>query len=164
MELSPYIKDLQDALATVAAPGGKDVATAAALLTDALESSARLSLIGAMTDAADEITSNLDDLTVEVRLRGREVEFVVSEPSHPPEAPVPPGHAQPDSSDDVARIPLRLPESLKDSVEHAAYAENISVNAWLVRAIADVVDGDVASHRPSGRRGRGRRYTGFARA
>ncbi len=87
MELSPYIKDLQDALATVAAPGGKDVATAAALLTDALEPSARLSLIGAMTDAADEITTNLDDLTVEVRLGGRDVEFVVSEPSHPPEAP-----------------------------------------------------------------------------
>jgi predicted HicB family RNase H-like nuclease len=35
-----------------------------------------------------------------------------------------------------ARISLRLPESLKTSVERAADREGISVNAWLVRAIA----------------------------
>jgi hypothetical protein len=35
-----------------------------------------------------------------------------------------------------ARISLRLPESLKASVEKAAEREGISVNAWLVRAIA----------------------------
>jgi len=35
-----------------------------------------------------------------------------------------------------ARISLRLPESLKSTVERAAEREGISVNAWLVRAIA----------------------------
>ena len=112
-----------------------------------------------------DIEESIDELTVEVRLRGRDLEFVVSEPAHPAAAPVPPDPAQAEIADGVARISLRLPESLKDSVEHAAHAENISVNAWLVRAITGAVDGDGASHWPSGgRRGRGRRYTGFARA
>jgi hypothetical protein len=35
-----------------------------------------------------------------------------------------------------ARISLRLPESLKSTVEKAAEREGISVNTWLVRAIA----------------------------
>ena len=36
----------------------------------------------------------------------------------------------------TARISLRLPESLKAAVEHAADREGVSTNAWLVRAIA----------------------------
>lgn len=35
-----------------------------------------------------------------------------------------------------ARITLRLPESLKAQVEAAAERERVSVNTWLVRAIA----------------------------
>ena len=35
-----------------------------------------------------------------------------------------------------ARISLRLPESLKASVERAAAGEGVSTNTWLVRAIA----------------------------
>jgi len=35
-----------------------------------------------------------------------------------------------------ARISLRLPESLKSTVEKAAAREGVSTNAWLVRAIA----------------------------
>ena len=39
----------------------------------------------------------------------------------------------------LARISLRLPESLKTSVERAAEREGISVNAWLVRAVAQAL-------------------------
>jgi hypothetical protein len=59
---------------------------------------------------------------------------------------------------------LRLPEPLKGSVEQAASAENISVNAWLVRAIASAVEGGGSSPHNSGRTRLGRRFTGFAQA
>ena len=50
-----------------------------------------------------------------------------------------------------ARITLRLPETLKASVEAAAAREGISVNAWLVQALARSIDrrgGPARSSRP----------------
>ena len=52
----------------------------------------------------------------------------------------------------TARITLRLPESLKATIEVAATREGVSVNTWLVRALARGVAGPV--HR-SGKRLRG---------
>jgi predicted HicB family RNase H-like nuclease len=49
------------------------------------------------------------------------------------------------------RITLRLPETLKASVEAAAASEGISTNAWLVRSIARVLD-----RRPHSKRSRNR--------
>jgi hypothetical protein len=61
-----------------------------------------------------------------------------------------------------ARINLRLPEQLKAAVEHAAARERLSVNAWLVRAVAAAVAPD--DHRPGRRSGRlGQSYTGWVR-
>lgn len=164
MELSPYIDSLQKSLQTTAAPAGKEVAEAATLLANALEPAARLSLLDAMSDAADEITVALNNVTVEVRLHGRGVEFVVSEIEHPGTAPVPSDSPKAETSDGVARITLRLPESIKDSVEQAARTENISVNGWLVSAIAAAL-GDGFDPRHAPRRGRrNRSFRGFARA
>ena len=36
----------------------------------------------------------------------------------------------------TARITLRLPDSLKASVEEAASRDGVSVNAWIVKALA----------------------------
>ncbi len=164
MNLSPYVEALRKSLDAAAAPGGKEVTDAAALLALAIEPAARLSLIEALTDASEEITAALSDAAVETRLRGREVEFVVDEVSHPPVTPAPADPEETESSDEVARISLRLPGPLKLSIEAAAGADGISVNAWLVRALAAAVDR--GSSWPGGRRkrGPGRRFTGFARA
>lgn len=164
MELSPYIESLKQSLHAAAAPGGKEVTDAAALLSQALEPAARLCLLEAMTDAAAEITTALDDVSVETRLRGREVEFTVTEAQHragPSIPPEPPGAGGPD---EITRITLRLPESLKESVEQAASAAITSVNAWLVQAIADAVESGHSRPFSTGRRGLGRRYRGFARS
>jgi hypothetical protein len=164
MELSPYIESLKQSLKSAAAPGGKDVTAAAALLSEALEPSARLSFLEAMSDAAAEITAALDGASVDARLHGRGIEFIVNEAGPPPAATVPPDAASAGESDGTARITLRLPESLKDSVEQAASKENISVNAWLVRAIAAAVDGGYTrSYSTAGTRP-GRRFKGFARS
>ncbi|HEY8473392.1 MAG TPA: toxin-antitoxin system HicB family antitoxin [Natronosporangium sp.] len=177
MDLTPYLEALRRDLAASAAPGGPEVSRAAELLAGSLEASARLCLMEALADAADEVTTKLGTASVEVRLRGREADLVVTEITHPepePAPPAPPPAAAPtaDGSGDVARITLRLPEGLKESVERAASAEGISVNAWLVRAIAAAVSGRPSQPPPSpsfppfppGRASFGKRVTGFAQA
>jgi HicB family len=90
------------------------------------------------------------------------------DPPAPPPPAVPPAPPALPESGDVARITLRLPEGLKDSVERAAAAEALSVNAWLVRAVAAAIEGGPAGRGPSapGPAGRvfGRRITGYAQA
>ena len=164
MELSPYIETLQKSLKAASAPAGKEVSEAAVLLASALEPSARLCLLEAMSEAADEITIALNDVAVEARLHGREVKFVVSDIEHPVTAPVPPDINKAETTDDVARITLRLPESLKDSVEQAASAENISVNGWLVRSISSALSEGSDINYSSRRSRRGRSFKGFARS
>ncbi|MGH3658434.1 MAG: hypothetical protein ACRDUA_17405, partial [Micromonosporaceae bacterium] len=82
----------------------------------------------------------LSTALVEVRLRGRDADFVVTESGEagtPPPRPTPP----PEPDEGTSRISLRLPDSLKTRVEKAAVAEGLSVNAWLVRAVAQTLDG-----------------------
>lgn len=161
MDLSPYLETLRRDLAAAAAPGGPDIARAADLLGGSLESSARLCLLEALSDAAAEITTRLGSATVEVRLRGREADLVVTEsaPQPTPAAPPPPTT----DAADLARITLRLPEPLKEQVERAASAEGVSVNAWLVRAISSAVYTPPPAQ-ASDRLRPGRRITGFAQA
>src|SRR5690242_14269556 len=78
MDLTPYLESLRRDLAASAAPAGEAAAQSAELLSGALESAARLCLLEALSDAAAEITTKLDGSSVEVRLRGRDAELVVS--------------------------------------------------------------------------------------
>jgi hypothetical protein len=168
MDLTPYLDSLRRDLTATAAPAGEAASQTADLLARALESAARLSLLEALSDAAAEITTKLGTATVEVRLRGRDVDLVVTEVVTPePPAPPPAGDGA-----DLARITLRLPESLKEQVERAAASEGISVNGWLVRAAAAGLHAEAGRSGgsrgeaafPPGGRGRGRRITGFAQA
>ena len=162
MDLTPYLESLRSDLSAAAAPGGPETTRAAELLGHALEASARLALLQALSDAAAEITVRLHGPVVDVRLRGREADLVVTEPatSAPPSSAPPPAEGG-----DLARLTLRMPEGLKSHVEQAAAAEGISVNAWLVRAVAAAAGETQAGPPPEARRGRtGKRITGFAQA
>src|SRR3954452_13499323 len=126
MDLTPYLESLRSDLTAAAAPGGPETARAADLLGHALEASARLALLQALSDATAEITTKLHGPVVDVRLRGREADLVVS---HAPAEPAPdPMPAPPPGGDggDLARLTLRMPEGLKAYVEQAAAAEGIS--------------------------------------
>jgi HicB family len=158
MDLAPYLDILRRDLAATAAPGGPDVARAADLLISALDASVRLCLLEVLSQAADEITTKLSAATVEVRLRGGKADFVVT----PTDVTPAPATTPPEPSGDVARITLRLPESLKDTVERAAAAEGVSVNTWLVRAVQAAAQGGPST--PPTRGTTGRRITGFGRA
>src|ERR671933_26165 len=89
MDLTPYLESLRGALAAAAAPGGAETTRAAELLGHSLEPSARLALLEALSDAAAEITTRLHDANVEVRLRGRSADFVVTQTATEPEAAAP---------------------------------------------------------------------------
>jgi hypothetical protein len=181
MDLSPYLEALRRDLTTAAAAGGAEVASAGELLAGSLDASARLCLMEALSDAAAEITTKLRTASVDIRLRGREADLVVTsiDLTEPEPAPVAGAGPPPDASGEVARITLRLPEQLKDSVERAAAGEGISVNAWLVRAIWAAVSGGRGAPSPPfpppppfppgrsfppGRASFGRRVTGYAQA
>ncbi|WP_020523464.1 Arc family DNA-binding protein [Catelliglobosispora koreensis] len=157
MDLSPYIDSLRRDLTAAAAPGGEQVAQTAQLLATALDASARLSFIEVLADATAEITAQLDGPVIEVRLRGREADIVITNTA--PAAATPPPMAE---GGDLARLTLRLPEQLKEAIEKVASAEGISVNSWLVRAATQGVYGQRGPHTRSS--SLGRNFTGFAQA
>jgi hypothetical protein len=163
MDMSEYVATLRRELATITRFAGEDVARAAEMLTDAMESSVRLTLLEVLSAAADEITTRLDDAVIEVRLTGSDADFVVSATADEPAEPAPGPPAASEGSDDMARVTLRLSEPLKARVEGAASVAGVSVNAWLIRAISQALDGPPGGGGPRKRRGVGTHYTGYAR-
>ena len=181
MDLTPYVETLRRELAVAAEIGGEDARALAERLAAALESATRLALLDALSAAAGEITSDLVPGSVDVRVRGRELEFVVTSPLADREAaergfdsgpaasaasvgPPPPPPADADEGG-TSRITLRLPEYLKPRIDEAAGRAGLSVNAWLVRAVAAALEPDDPGRRAERRESEqaGRRYTGWAR-
>jgi hypothetical protein len=175
MELEAYVDKLREQLAVAASAGGEEALSLAQRLTAALESAVRLTLLDALSAAAAEITSELAPGSVELRLRGGEPEFVVAVPPAEPAAeqtqsPEPTGGwatsavAAAGREGGTARINLRLPDQLKSQVEQSADHEGLSINAWLVRAVAAAVDrGQPGPQREQRTARSGQRYTGWGR-
>ena len=161
MDLTPFVDELRRELAVAAEAAGEEAVALAERLTAPLESAIRLTLLDALSAAADEITRDLAPGSVEVRLRRREAEFAVSLPTTPEPAPAEAPPPPPEADDGaVARINLRLPEQLKQRVEEAAGRDRISTNAWLVRAASSALGPD-RSHPTQRRSVFGEKYTGW---
>jgi len=146
MELNGYVEALQSHLATAAAAAGKDGVEMAERLTGPLEAAARLVLQDAISDAAQEITRDLAPGSVEVRLRGRELAFVVTlarpaEERASVDAEVEGVRgSEPAGEGTTSRISFRPPDHLKARIEDAAERDGLSVNAFLVRTLTAVLD------------------------
>src|ERR671911_1616810 len=150
MQTAKFVEKLERDLASVAALGGEDVAQAAERLAHALRGSAGMRLVETLGEAALEISAQLPEGHVEVRLAGPDPElvYVGAEPAaEPPAVPAEDGL--------TARITLRLPDGLKRELEAAAAREGVSLNTWLVRALS-------RSTAPPPRR-TGKRLTGYAK-
>ncbi|MGQ4267088.1 hypothetical protein [Nocardiopsis changdeensis] len=170
MDLTSYVAALRDELALAAEAGGDDARALAERLVAPLDSAARLMLLNVLSDAMAEVTRELAPGSVDVRLRGRDPEFVVTPP--PPESeaagvraarplpPAPPADAEGEGG--TARVNLRLPAHLKGRLDAAAEQEGLSTNAWLVRVVAAALDpADLPASRA---RGGGREsFTGWVR-
>jgi hypothetical protein len=153
MELQRFVDSLQADLEQIAASGDDAVADAARRLSAAIRASAGLRLLDALGESALELSSQLPSGHVEVRLVGQDPSLVYVEDEAAPQPAAAPG-----DETLAARITLRLPEGLKATIEVAAAREGVSVNTWLVRALARAVS-------TSGpRRGPGNRLSGFGRS
>lgn len=177
MDLTPYVDSLRQDLVAAAEAGGPEARDAAERLTLALDPAVRLAVMDALSQAAAEITSELPSGVVDVRLRGREPQFVVDVPAPPPPLAPPTPDAPEDEADEdgaTARITLRIPESLKARAEELAAKSGHSLNTWIVNAVrhatrerAVEVDIDLSSlpffeeSRRGPRRTGGRRMSGW---
>ena len=148
MQLAPHVEALLSDVADIAAVGDEATAEAARRLSVALRSAAGLRFLDALTEATLELSAQLSQGHVEVRLAGQDPALVYVEESTDVESTPEEGM--------TARITLRLPEGLKAGIEASAAREGLSVNAWIVRALT-------RNAGSSSRRGPGSRLTGFAR-
>jgi hypothetical protein len=163
MDLTPFVDGIRRDLGAAADLAGPGAGAAAERLVAALEAAVRLALLDALSTAADEITREIAPGAVEVRLRGRDPEFVVTAP---PSSEQPQDQTEPyEETDegDTARITLRLPESLKGRIEAAATRERTSVNAGLVRALSTAVAGGARGGRRGGVGFPGQSFQGWVR-
>jgi hypothetical protein len=128
VELEPHVESLRAELSRLAELGDEHVAAAAQRLSEALGATLSLRLLGLLSEAALEVSSQLPAGHVELRLAGEEPSLVY----------VPDDTTQAASAEDglTARITLRLPDSLKTSLEGAAAQEGVSLNTWIVKALA----------------------------
>jgi Ribbon-helix-helix protein, copG family len=159
MELSPYIESVRVGVVNASSLADEQTQHVAERLGTAIESSTRLALIQALSDAAGSISAEMAPSSVELRMIGSDPEFVVSiqtaeaEPTLllPDAEPSPEGTGESPTTepDDepLARITLRLPQSVKARVDEMASSEGISTNAWLIRAVMDAL-ADRSGSRP----------------
>jgi hypothetical protein len=182
MNLELYVENLNRQLAVTAEAGGDEARALAERLVAPLEAAIRLTLQDALAAAAEEITTELAPGSVQLRLRGRDPEFVVTPPPVDPSVDdlaegadnrTPNGWSagveQPVSPEGdegtMSRINLRMPDHLKARVEQAAGNDGLSVNAWLVRAAAAALErtGGLSRRRERRASQGAQRYTGWAR-
>ena len=137
MDITPYVERLRQDLTQSAAAGNDQIREAAERLTLALDPSMRLALMEALSQAAAEITTEMRSGSVDVRLAGRELEFVVEHPLPTETAAPTPGPSDEDDEDEgaMARITLRLPESVKARAEDLAAKHGSSLNTWIVNVL-----------------------------
>src|SRR5919204_513647 len=144
MDLTPYVENLRRELAVAADAGGEDARALAERLTAPLASAIRLTLLDALSEAADEITRELAPGSVELRLRASEPGFVVTPApaDEPLEAPAEEPPAAPEGDEGAtARINLRLPEQPR--VEYAngrLLVKAPKLRSWLPRTSGASID------------------------
>jgi HicB family len=175
MDITPYVENLRASFVSTAASAGDETRQAAERLGFALDSSARLAIMEAVSQAASEITAEMPNGGVDVRLNGRDLDFLVHVAAPTPPAPPPPPAPEDAEDGNLSRITLRIPESVKVKAEERAAEAGQSLNTWLVNIVraatrdgAINIDVDLSSlpffggGDPFGGKGRGnKRMTGW---
>ena len=134
MDITPYVENLRASLVSAADSAGEETRQAAERLGFALDSSSRLAIMEAVSQAAAEITAEMPNGGVDVRLNGRDLDFLVHVDA--PTVPAPPPPSPEDVEDgNLSRITLRIPESVKAKAEERAADAGQSLNTWLVNIV-----------------------------
>jgi antitoxin component of RelBE/YafQ-DinJ toxin-antitoxin module len=137
MDITPYVESLRRDLLAAAEAAGPEARDTTERLSYALAPSARLALMEAISQAAAEITAELPAGSVDVRLNGRELEFGVHLPPPAEATASAPADVEAEEVDEgnLARITLRIPESVKARAEEYAARSGNSLNTWLVNVV-----------------------------
>src|SRR5438128_10357876 len=130
MDLRLYVNNIHRQLMVAAEAGGDDARALAERLVAPLDAAIRLTLQDVLAAATEEITTDLAPGSVELRLRGRDPEFVVTPPpadtgadtssehsDYAPDPVSPVGTAHDDGA--MWRIQLRMPGQRKGGIEAA---------------------------------------------
>jgi len=152
MDITPHVELIRSRLAAAA---GSDPAAAesAERMSLALEPTLHLQLLDLLGQAGLELSEQLPEGHVELRLAGRDAELVYA-----PED-VAASATQPDQDAATARLTLRMSDQLKGTVERVAAQEGLSTNAWLVAAVKQALD-----KQTKGKRRVGNRLSGYAQS
>jgi hypothetical protein len=127
MRLEPIITQVDASIEAQLRLADPAVGEAATGFLEAFRPAVRAALLEVVQQAAAEVSAQLGDRQVDVRLAGGDPELVVTMAS---------GHDLPGTSEDLeARLTLRLPGSLKGLIEDAASSSGDSINSWVVDAL-----------------------------
>lgn len=127
MKLDPVLTQLDAAIEAQLRMADSSVAEAAAGFLEAFRPSVRAAMLDVVQQVAAEISAQLAEHRVEVRLVDGDPELVV--------APQPATAEGGEDEDFEARITLRLPASLKDLIEDQASSSGDSINRWVVETL-----------------------------
>ena len=126
MQIEPIMTEIECAIEAQLQLADPAVAESAAMFLAAFGPSMRHGLIRAVEQAAAEVSAQLGDRQVEVRLVEGQPELAVTNVVAP---------GAPSDDELEARLTLRLPSNLKQIIEDAASTSGESINGWVVDAL-----------------------------
>jgi len=131
MKMSLVVDSLLSDVVSVGELGDDAVAEVAERIASVLGRSVPGRILDLLSDVAAEVSAELPEGRVEIRIAGDDVQLAFVE--DPPMAE--PATASETDGDLSARITLRLSEGLKARVEERAAGEGASVNTYIVRTL-----------------------------
>ncbi|AOW92421.1 hypothetical protein BFN03_06085 [Rhodococcus sp. WMMA185] len=158
MNLDNYVSKLRDDLTSAAALGDEQTRATATALAAAVESATRMLLLSALTEFAGEVSNELGNRTVGVRLDGTEVAVEVHRKAAEPEPEPEPrsdrtsttddlGAVFDDATGDISRVTLRLMDQIKSKAEEAASQNGVSLNSWVSQAVKGALEDQIRRSR-----------------
>lgn len=151
MDISKHVETMRGGITNAATLADENTQEVARRLGTAVDSSARLALLGAISEAAGEISAELAPGSVEVRVVEGSPNFAVHlpQPTGRPTLLVPEQQPESEADDEagedeeedeqMVRVSLRLPASVKRRVDVAADDDGLSTNSWLIKTIQNAL-------------------------
>ena len=128
MKMSLLVDGVRADVVSVGELGDEVVAEVAERIADLLGRSLPARILELLSDVAAEVSAELPEGRVEIRVAGDDVGLAYVEDTQ-----VAGGESE--AGDLTARITLRLSEGLKTRVEEGAGREGVSVNTFIVRTL-----------------------------
>jgi hypothetical protein len=126
MKMSLVIEGFRSDVEAVGELGDEVVSEVADRIASVVSRSASSRILDLLSDVAAELSAELPEGRVEIRLVGDDVEFAYVD-----ERPA----ASEGDAGLSSRITLRLSDQLKARVEESASSQGVSVNGWILRTL-----------------------------